>query len=61
MEIITDSDLSSMYLLFDKALVVRSSNSILFFKIDEETGLWKQSNFLAQLHQLFFNNQLEHG
>jgi hypothetical protein len=31
-----------MYLLFDKALAVRSSNSILFFKKDEEHGgLWK--------------------
>lgn len=30
-----------MYLLFDQALVTRSSSSIMFFKIDEETGLWK--------------------
>lgn len=29
-----------MYLLFEKALVVRSSSSILFFKKDSETGLW---------------------
>ena len=30
-----------MYLLYDKALAVRSSASILFFKISEETGLWE--------------------
>ena len=31
-----------MYLLFDQALVTRSSSSILFFKIDPETGDWTQ-------------------
>ena len=41
-EKITDNDLGNMYLLFDQALVTRSSNSILFFKIDEETGFWTQ-------------------
>ena len=41
-EKITDADLGNMYLLFDAALVTRSSSSILFFKIDPETGLWKQ-------------------
>jgi len=41
-EKITDNDLGTMYLLFDQALVTRSSSSILFFKIDEETQLWKQ-------------------
>ena len=41
-EKITDDDMGSMYLLFDQALVTRSSSSILFFKIDEETGRWKQ-------------------
>lgn len=40
-ELITTADLGTMYLLFDQALVVRSSSSILFFKIDAETGLWK--------------------
>ena len=39
-ERITDDDLGTMYLLYDKALVTRSSNSILFFKIDSETELW---------------------
>jgi len=37
-EKITDADLGSMYLLFDKALIVRSSSSVLFFKQSEETG-----------------------
>ena len=31
-----------MYLLFDQALIVRSSSSILFFKIDPETDEWTQ-------------------
>ena len=39
-EKITNADFGSMYLLFDKAIIVRSSSSILFFKIDEETALW---------------------
>lgn len=36
-EKITDADLGSMFLLFDQALIVRSSSSILFFKINPET------------------------
>jgi len=39
-ENITSADLGNMYLVYDQALVVRSSSSILFFKIDENTGLW---------------------
>ena len=39
-EKITDVDLGNMYLLYDQALIVRSSSSILFFKIDEETQKW---------------------
>jgi len=39
-EKITDVDLGNMYLLYDQALIVRSSSSILFFKIDEETRKW---------------------
>ena len=35
-ERLTTADFGSMYLIYDKALVVRSSNSILFFKIDED-------------------------
>jgi len=41
-EKITNADLGSMYLLFDEALVVRSSSSILFFKKDKESKLWKE-------------------
>lgn len=42
-EQITESDLGAMYLLFDEALVTRSSGNILFFKRDEENnGEWKQ-------------------
>lgn len=41
-EDITDGDFGNMFMLFDRALVVRSSSSILFFKIDEETNKWKQ-------------------
>lgn len=36
------NDMGSMYLLFEKALIVRSSSSMLFFKVNEETGLWKE-------------------
>jgi hypothetical protein len=39
-ERIIEADLGAMYLLFDAALVTRSSSSILFFQIDPETGLW---------------------
>ena len=38
-----------MYLLFDQALVVRSSSSILFFKIDQESGLWEQYQELTDM------------
>jgi hypothetical protein len=34
---ITEADFGSMFLLFDQALIVRSSSSIMFFKIDPET------------------------
>ena len=55
MEDITNSDLGSMYLIFDKALIARSSNSILFFKIDEETGLWTQYHQIDKMRgQIFF-------
>ena len=29
-----------MYLIYDRILITRSSNSILLFKIDEEKGKW---------------------
>jgi len=41
-ERISEADFGTMYLLFDKALITRSSGSILFFKIDEETDKWVQ-------------------
>ena len=54
-EKITDADLGTMYLLFDEALVVRSSSSILFFKIDPETMLWKQYHKLENKRgQIYF-------
>ena len=45
----TDKDLGNMYLLFDQALVVRSSSSILFFKISEETGEWEMYNEMKDM------------
>jgi hypothetical protein len=55
-EEIADSDLGTMYLVFDKApkpkgqcLVVRSSNSILFFKINPETGLWEEYHRIDEM------------
>ena len=54
-EKITDDDLGTMYLLFDQALVTRSSSSILFFKIDEETGDWKRYHTLPKTRgQIYF-------
>jgi hypothetical protein len=47
--------MGDMYLLFDEALVTRSSSSILFFKIDPETGLWtKYHQFDEMRGQIFF-------
>lgn len=55
MEKITDSDLGTMYLLFDQALVVRSSSSILFFKKNEETDRWEQyEKFDNMRGQIYF-------
>ena len=54
-EKITDADLGSMYLLFDQALIVRSSSSILFFKIDQETKLWTQYHKIPKMRgNIFF-------
>ena len=38
----TDLDLGTMYLIYNKALVSRTSSEVNFFKIDEEDGLWKK-------------------
>lgn len=54
-EKITNADLGNMYLLYDQALVTRSSSSILFFKIDPESGLWKQyQEFKNMRGQIYF-------
>jgi hypothetical protein len=54
-EKITDKDLGNMYLLFDEALVVRSSGSVLFFKINKETHLWEQYHELKEMRgQIYF-------
>ena len=40
LEQISTADLGQMFLLFEEALVVRSSNSMIFFKKDPETLKW---------------------
>jgi len=37
---ITNDDLGNMYLLFDQALITRSSSSVTLYKIDPESGDW---------------------
>lgn len=37
---ITDDDLGNMFLLFDQALITRSSSSVTFYKKDPETNEW---------------------
>lgn len=55
LEKITTADLGTMYLLFDQALVTRSSSSILFFKIDPETGNWTQYHKFEKMRgQIYF-------
>jgi hypothetical protein len=39
---ITNDDLGNMFLLFDQALITRSSNSVSLYKIDPETNEWYQ-------------------
>ena len=39
-EKISNADLGQMFLVFEKALIVRSSNSMIFFKKCEEEGGW---------------------
>lgn len=44
-----------MYLVYGQALIVRSSNSIMFFKIHEETKLWyNYFTFDEMRGQIFF-------
>jgi hypothetical protein len=47
-------DMGSMYLLFDRALVTRSSNSIRFFKIDDETGEWVQYQIIENMRGMIY-------
>ena len=54
-EKLTDADLGNMYMVYDECLITRSSNSILFFKIDKETGHWKQFTQLENIRgQIYF-------
>jgi|DEB0MinimDraft_12_1074336.scaffolds.fasta_scaffold23452_2 hypothetical protein len=41
LERITEEDLGNMYLMYEQALIVRSSRGILFFRINEESGQWE--------------------
>jgi hypothetical protein len=44
-----------MFLLYDQALIVRSSSSILFFKINSETGQWENYHTLKKMRgDIFF-------
>ena len=51
-EVITAADLGQMHLVFDHALVVRSSNSILFFKKIE--GRWTEYHKLDNMRGTIF-------
>lgn len=54
-EKITEADLGSMYLLFEKSLITRSSSSILFFKLSEETGHWEEYHRIDKMRgQIYF-------
>lgn len=47
-EKVTDSDLGNMYLVFDKALITRSSSSILFFK-----KVFNEEGYKPHWHQYY--------
>ena len=51
-EVITTADLGQMHLVFDHALIVRSSNSILFFKKIE--GRWTEYHKLDNMRGTIF-------
>ena len=60
-ERMTEMDLGQMYLINNKALVVRSSSKILFFKIEEELDLnrkpvmkWMQYNMINARGSIYF-------
>ena len=46
--------MGSMYLLFDRALVTRSSNTIRFFKVDEEIGEWVEYQRLENMRGMIY-------
>jgi hypothetical protein len=49
------SDFGNMYLLYGQALCVRSSGSILFYKIDPTTKLWTKYHTLDKMRgQIYF-------
>ena len=55
LEKISSSELGPMYLLFDQALVTQSSGSIIFFKIDPETGMFTEYTRLTGMRgQIYF-------
>lgn len=44
-----------MYLIFDEAVVTRSSNFILFFRINKDTGLWEEYHRINKMRgQIYF-------
>lgn len=54
-EKVTTADLGSMYLIYDEALITRSSNFILFFRINHDTGLWEEYHRINKMRgQIYF-------
>ena len=53
-ECVTKADMGQMFLLFDKALVCRSSTSIVFFKKDPETDRWEEYHRIKDLRGTIF-------
>ena len=50
-----EAELGPMYLLYDQALVTQSSGNIVFYKKDEETGLWTEYHRLPKMRgQIYF-------
>lgn len=44
-----------MFLIFEKALICRSSNSMIFFKLSEETGRWVEYHKFEDMRgQVYF-------
>ena len=47
-------DLGQMFLVFEKALIVRSTSGMLFFKINSETGLWTKYHTIDDMRGTVF-------